>query len=138
MFKIIILAFDGSPAALKAFDYALDIASKYRAVLHVLAVSRPPEIAEDVETEALLEQAETYFDEAFKHLRQRAEEAGLLIECTVRVGHPAEQIVILAEELDADLIVTGHRGRGLFERWILGSVSRLAVAYAHCPVLVVR
>jgi nucleotide-binding universal stress UspA family protein len=34
--------------------------------------------------------------------------------------------------------VTGHRGKGLFERWLLGSVSRLVIAYARCAVMVVR
>jgi nucleotide-binding universal stress UspA family protein len=55
-----------------------------------------------------------------------------------RVGHPAEQIIATAEEWGADLIVTGHRGHGLFERWLLGSVSRVVIAYARCAVLVVR
>ena len=32
----------------------------------------------------------------------------------VRVGHPAEQIVMKAEETSIELIVTGHRGKGTF------------------------
>jgi len=40
-------------------------------------------------------------------------------------------------EPNADLIVTGHRGKGLFERWLLGSVSRVVIAYARCAVLVI-
>ena len=56
----------------------------------------------------------------------------------VRVGHPAEQIVMKAEETSIELIVTGHRGKGTFERWLLGSILRLVIAYAHCAVKVVR
>ncbi len=56
----------------------------------------------------------------------------------IRIGHPAEQIIAAAEEWNADLIVTGHRGKGLFERWLLGSVSRLVIAYARCAVIVIR
>ena len=54
------------------------------------------------------------------------------------VGHPAEQIVRYAEQQHVDLLVTGHRGRTLFQRFRLGSVSRQALHYAHCAVLVVR
>jgi nucleotide-binding universal stress UspA family protein len=56
----------------------------------------------------------------------------------IRVGHPAEQIIAAAEEWNAELIVTGHRGKGLFEHWLLGSVSRLVLAYARCAVMVIR
>ncbi|CAB3762657.1 universal stress protein [Paraburkholderia humisilvae] len=138
MFHTILIAYDGSNAADKAFDYALDLAHQYGANLHVLSVERPPEIAEDIETEALLEQAEAFFEKHFSELRERVGAAGVVAHFNVRVGHPAEQIVLGAEELRADLIVTGHRGRGVFHRWLLGSVSRLVIAYAHCPVMVVR
>ncbi len=53
-------------------------------------------------------------------------------------GHPAEQIVRGAQEHKIDLIPLGHRGHGLFERWLLGSISRAMIAYAHCAVTVVR
>ena len=56
----------------------------------------------------------------------------------IAVGHPAEQIVRFAEGHDIDHIVVGHRGHTLFERWLIGSVARQVVAYAHCAVTVVR
>jgi nucleotide-binding universal stress UspA family protein len=34
--------------------------------------------------------------------------------------------------------VLGHRGKSLFERWRLGSVSKQVIHYAHCAVTVVR
>lgn len=54
------------------------------------------------------------------------------------VGHPAEQMVRFAEGHDVDHIVVGHRGHTLFEPWLIGSVARQVVAYAHCAVTVVR
>jgi nucleotide-binding universal stress UspA family protein len=56
----------------------------------------------------------------------------------VVVGHPAEQIVRYAEEHGIDHIVVGRRGQTVFERWLIGSVARQVVAYAHCAVTVVR
>ncbi|HLY52384.1 MAG TPA: universal stress protein [Steroidobacteraceae bacterium] len=138
MFKKILLAYDGSEPAQKAFDKCLDMARCFTGELTIVSVIRPPEFAEDVETEAVIESARGRFDREIAALAPRARAAGITPRITVRVGHPAEQIIAAAEEWGADLIVTGHRGKGLFERWLLGSVSRLVIAYAQCAVMVVR
>ena len=52
--------------------------------------------------------------------------------------HPADEIVLVAEETGADLVVMGSRGLGGIKRALLGSVSDSVVRRAHCPVLVVR
>ncbi|HSY46368.1 MAG TPA: universal stress protein [Steroidobacteraceae bacterium] len=139
MFKKILLAYDGSEPARKAFDRCLGMAQCFAAELSIVAVVRPPEFAEDVETEAVIENARAHYQTELAKLRAQAD-AGSAIQplMHIRVGHPAEQIIAAAEEWGADLIVTGHRGRGLFERWLLGSVSRVVIAYARCAVLVVR
>jgi nucleotide-binding universal stress UspA family protein len=56
----------------------------------------------------------------------------------LRVGDAAPQIVALAEEIEAGLIVMGSRGLGGIRRALIGSVSDAVVRHAHCPVLVVR
>jgi nucleotide-binding universal stress UspA family protein len=56
----------------------------------------------------------------------------------LRMGEVALEIVALAEELQADLIVMGSRGLGGVRRALMGSVSDSVVRHAHCPVLVVR
>ena len=138
MFTKILLAYDGSDPAKKAFDHCLEMVRCFGAELSIVTVVRPPDLAEDVETEALIENARNRSDSELQKLRAQARSAGMQPAIHVRVGHPAEQIIAAAEEWGADLIVTGHRGKGLFERWLLGSVSRLVIAYAHCAVLVVR
>lgn len=69
---------------------------------------------------------------------KRLNEAGLIATPMLRGGSPAEQIVAAAEELGADLIVTGTRGHTGLARLVLGSVARNVVHHAHCSVLVVR
>jgi nucleotide-binding universal stress UspA family protein len=138
MFKRILLGYDGSEPAKKAFENSLEMARSFGAELSIVTVVRPPEFAEEVETEAVIENARSHFDSELGKLRARASAAGVHTAVHVRVGHPAEQIIAAAEEWGAELIVTGHRGKGLFERWLLGSVSRLVIAYAHCTVMVVR
>lgn len=138
MFKRILIGYDGSEAADKAFDYAVDLAVKYAAELHVLSVVRPPDVPDDARDVVQAEIAMEYFEERFAQLAERAKRSGVDARCKVMVGHPAEELVKQAEADGADLVVTGHRGTGMFERWLLGSVSRMVIAHARCPVLVVR
>jgi nucleotide-binding universal stress UspA family protein len=138
MFNKILLAYDGSEPAKKAFDRCLEMVTCFKAQLSIVAVIRPPEFAEDVETEAILETARSHFEQELAKLQARARASGISAAIHIRVGHPAEQIIAAAEKWQADMIVTGHRGQGLFERWLLGSVSKLVIAYARCAVLVIR
>jgi nucleotide-binding universal stress UspA family protein len=138
MFAKILVAYDGSTPARKAYDVALDMAKKYQSQIHVIAVARPPEFAEDVETEAALESAREHFGKQFGDLEGQAARHELKPHLRVVTGHPAEQIVRAAEQHKVDLIILGHRGHGMFERWLLGSVSRTVIAYAPCAVMVVR
>jgi len=48
------------------------------------------------------------------------------------------EVVSLAEEIGAGLVVLGSRGRGGIRRALMGSVSDSVVHHSHCPVLVVR
>jgi len=136
MITKLLVAFDGSDAARAAFDFALDMAGRYGAELVVLSVARPPDIGEEVETEAIVESARRHFREAVKPLKAAVGDIQTHFE--VKVGHPAEQIVIYAEGHGIDHIVVGHRGHSLFERWLIGSVARRVIAYAPCAVTVVR
>jgi nucleotide-binding universal stress UspA family protein len=138
MFKKVLLAYDGSAPAKKAFEQSVEMARCFNAELGIVSVVRPPEFAEDVETEAIIENARSHFNSELGKLRSRANSSGIQPSLHIRIGHPAEQIIAAAEEWNADLIVTGHRGKGLFERWLLGSVSRLVIAYARCAVIVIR
>ncbi|SFC70006.1 Nucleotide-binding universal stress protein, UspA family [Parapedobacter composti] len=54
-----------------------------------------------------------------------------------RVGNPKQEILAVAEEWAADLIITGTHGRTGFDHFISGSVSESVVRRASCPVLVV-
>jgi nucleotide-binding universal stress UspA family protein len=83
---------------------------------------------------AVLEQAERYVDEAT--IPVSAELRGVALEVRVRAGSPAPVLAEAAQ--DADLLVVGHRGRGMVGRAVLGSTGVRLLALASCPVLVVR
>ena len=136
--KRILVAYDGSESAGKAFELALDLAAKYAAEMDVLAVARPPEFGSEVEAGAVIENSKKHYHQVLKPLHSVAADTGLKVRFEVAVGHPAEQIVRHAETWGIDLIVVGHRGRSFFERLLIGSVAKHVIDHAHCAVLVAR
>jgi nucleotide-binding universal stress UspA family protein len=138
MYRRILVGYDGSEAGDKAFDNAMTLAKSHGAELYVLTVARPPEIGDDVETEAVIENSREHHRKLLEPLRKKAAQGGVNAHFEVAVGHPAEQIVSHADHHQADLIVVGDRGRSKFARLLLGSVSKNVVQYANRPVLVVR
>lgn len=134
--RTILVGYDGSDAALAALDFAVDLARRYQADVHVLAVAHLPEVVDDVETEAFVERARPATDELLAPIPDRYPDIAIRVHS--ETGHPAEQILRFAEAHGVDHIVLGHRGRSVFERWLLGSVSRRVVAYAPCTVTVTR
>lgn len=138
MYRKILVGYDGSKAGTKAFETALQLAVTHGAELYVLSVSRPPDIGDDVETEAVIENSREYHRKLLAPLERPVAAAGVKGHFEVAVGHPAEQIIYDADRHGVDVIVVGDRGRSKFARLLLGSVSKQVVQYANRPVLVVR
>ena len=138
MIRKLLVAYDGSAQSEKAYKMAVDMASRYSAKMMVLSVARPPEPPVAVELEAVLDSATEYYEGHFKSMKEQAEALGIEATFQVRVGHPAEQIVHMANEEKVDAIVMGHRGESFLQRWLLGSVAKRVLSYAHCTVVVVR
>lgn len=134
----ILVAYDGSKQSEKAFNLALDMASKYSAQMIVFSVARLPEPSIVFEAGDVLHNAEEYYEGRFKAMKDQVSAAGVTTRFLVRVGHPAEQIVLLANEEAVDAIVMGHRGESFLQRWLLGSVAKRVLSYANCTVVVVR
>ena len=141
----ILLAADGSEEATLAARTATDIAEKTGSELYVVLVGLsvsyvgmgPVEIADipAPSQEELTEEAQRLLD---TQSRQIEAAGGVVTQAHLRVGRPDEEIVALAEELGAGLLVIGSRGLGGIRRALMGSVSDSVVRHAHCPVLVVR
>lgn len=138
MYQKILVGYDGSQAAKKAFDTACNLALQHGAELFVLAVARPPEIADDVETEAVIENSRHYHRRMLAELKAPLAARKIKCHMEVAVGHPAEQIIYHADKYRADLIVVGDRGRSKFARLLLGSTSKQVAEHADRPVLLVR
>jgi nucleotide-binding universal stress UspA family protein len=138
MFKHILVAYDGSEPAEKAFRLGCDLARALRAKLTVLAVTRPPEIGADIETEAIIDSGQRQLKHLLRELSHRPETTDVQLLFVTRIGHPAEQVLRYADEHHVDHLIVGHKGKGLLQRWLVGSVSRQIVDHAACSVTVVR
>lgn len=138
MFQKILVGYDGSKQSEHAVRVAFNLSHCSDAKVLIFAVARPPEPATRVEVEAMLDDAREHFEEAFKRIKESAQEQDVEVETAIVVGHPTEQIIHRAETDKVDLIVLGHRGVSRFERFIIGSTSEKVLRYAHCPVMVVR
>ena len=64
--------------------------------------------------------------------------AGVEVETYARQGDPADAILDVAEETDADLIVVGNKGMTGAKRFLLGSVPNKVSHHAPCSVLIIR
>ncbi len=80
--------------------------------------------------------------DARQQLEQMAAELGrsqgIAVRTQLSVGHPVEQVIRHADELDADLLVTGTRGAGFFRGVVVGSTAERIARRSSRPVLMVR
>ena len=138
MYERILLPTDGSTGTAHVALQAIDLAEQYGATIHVLHVI-------DTDMRSVLTEAGSGFDT----LEKRGENAvGMIerigqghsveMETEIRTGDPAETILTVAEEIDADLIVCGTHGRSGVRRQLLGSVAERVVRHASQPVLTVQ
>lgn len=63
---------------------------------------------------------------------------GLDVQARLSIGHPVEQITQHAQEVQADLLVTGTRGAGFFRGVVVGSTAERIAKRSGRPVLMVR
>jgi nucleotide-binding universal stress UspA family protein len=139
----ILLATDGSEEAQLAATTASDLAQKTNSELHLVTVGpdlplyklpEHPAGFEDVLRENRRE-AKEMLEQQAKRIEQSG---GTVKETHLREGRAEEEIVEVAEEIGAGLIVMGSRGYGRLTRALMGSVSDAVVRHAYCPVTIVR
>ena len=134
----ILVAYDGSPHAEHAMNVALAMAGDMKAKLFVISVIRPPEPAESAEFHAVIDEGREKFEKSFIPIRELAKQKEIGIDTEVVVGHPAEQIIHMADKMQASVIVMGKRSHTILHRWMIGSNSERVLRYAHCPVMIVH
>jgi nucleotide-binding universal stress UspA family protein len=138
--RSIVVGTDGSEAAQEAVRQATDLASREGARLHLVAAYPDPQVLREKITGGATTEPVDLRGVAIGVLK-RAEHAvpkGVELETYTREGDPADVIIQVANEQQADLIVVGSSGRTGIKRFLLGSVSSKVSHHAPCSVMIVR
>lgn len=130
----VVVAYDFSKHSDIALQRAIELACRDpENILHFIAV---------IDTSHDYRTADAVQQDLLARLRAmfEARRPGVEIELYVhaRLGAPVKEILGLAEEIGADLIICGSHGRGAVGRLLIGSVSEAVLHGALCPVLIVR
>jgi len=163
--KTIVLAYDDSEQALRELGRAADLTGAFAATLVVVSVSplpygpaavpvlepdlayAPSAVGGAMPTGDVLPASPAVEPRAEpKELAQRRLEAARMTltrqridaEYVAEVATPAERVLGIAEERDADLIVVGSREHGLLERLLHRPVEQSVATHAGCDVLLVH
>ena len=141
----ILVPTDFSPASDIALQYAIDMAERLGAEIHLLHVVDDASAAiaypDGLYVPAMSELLDRLIGEASAQLQRSVERcrgADVATSREVLVNSPAQAIVQTAASRGIDLIVMGTHGRGAFAHFLLGSVAERVVRTAPCAVLTVR
>ncbi|MBN2288451.1 MAG: universal stress protein, partial [Candidatus Glassbacteria bacterium] len=141
--KNILFPTDFSEYSKKALPYALSLASRYGATLHVLHVfeqrvhpafyivdkSTPFDLDDDLRDRAL----DALDEFVYSDLRGK-----ISFNCEVASGTPFVEIINFARAREIDLIVTATHGLTGLQHMIIGSTTERVLRKAPCPVLSVK
>lgn len=139
----ILLPTDFSEHSKIAVSYALDLARKYSAEVHIIHVFDesaldPVIIAFGSNIQEYLAKFQGGFEDAVNKFLAEWNIEGLKIIKIFKHGNPFYEMVTYARKNCMDLIVMGTHGRTGLAHMVLGSTTEKVIRKAHCPVLAVR
>jgi nucleotide-binding universal stress UspA family protein len=145
MFKSIVVGTDGSDTANQAVRQAVELALAVGASIDLVSAYAPVpaqrlseerrQAPEDLQW-AITPREDV--DATLAAAAEIAQQAGVAVEVFPRQGDPADAILDVAEERDADLIIVGNKGMTGAKRFLLGSVPNKVSHHAPCSVLIIR
>jgi nucleotide-binding universal stress UspA family protein len=115
----LVVAYDFSDPARRAFELAVFMGRQLKAEVHVVTVLD----ARESDASAANKELEDLRQLLDRRTCGTVKTDDISVRCHALSGHPAEAIVGLARELDAPLILCGTTGKGAVARTLLGSVS---------------
>jgi nucleotide-binding universal stress UspA family protein len=137
MFERLVVAVDGSREGGKTVPAAVQLAQKFSSAVTVVHVREHTKYeGSDVDLGPDMP-AEELMDAVLATFREAGIEATGIVR-RVSPGDTPAQIVQVAKEADADLLVMGTRGMTEWKSMLLGGVANKVIHHAHCPVLLVR
>jgi nucleotide-binding universal stress UspA family protein len=145
MFSSIVVGTDGSETATRAVRQAVELAHAVGAKVELVSAYEPvPAQRMSEERRQAPEDLQWAInpredvDATLEAAAVVAREVGVPVNLYARQGDPADAILDVAEEVEADLIVVGNKGMTGAKRFLLGSVPNKVSHHAPCSVLIIR
>ena len=145
MIGSIVVGTDGSDTAKEAVRQATEFAKAVGASVHLVSAYEPigegrlreerQQVPDDLQW---MVNPREDVDATLKVAGGEIEAAGVQVDTYAREGDPADAILDVAEEKNADLIVVGNKGMTGAKRFLLGSVPNKVSHHAPCSVMIIR
>jgi nucleotide-binding universal stress UspA family protein len=140
MFGSIVVGTDGSETAGEAVRQATELAAAIGAQIHIVSAYEPVgaqrlEAPDDMQW-SINEREDV--EATLKAAADKVSAAGVQVDTYARQGDPADAILDVAEEQNADLIVVGNKGMTGAKRFLLGSVPNKVSHHAPSSVMIIR
>jgi len=138
----ILVPVDFSPSSEHALDYAVELAARLDATIHVLNVIGIPTLGVPelgiAMTSSMIDGLVRDNQDAVDKLVAARKGKAKLADGMLRTGDPRDTILQVAHEIGADLIVMGTHGRRGLTRALVGSVAEAIVRTSPIPVMTLR
>ena len=145
MFGSIVVGTDGSETANEAVRQATELAKSIGASIYLVSAFEPvgnqrlreerQQVPEDMSW--MVNEREDV-NATLKEAEEKIKEEGVDVQIFARQGDPADAILDVAEEQNADLIIVGNKGMSGAKRFLLGSVPNKVSHHAPCSVMIIR
>jgi nucleotide-binding universal stress UspA family protein len=142
-FKNILVPYDGSTNALRAFNKALEMAKQHNSNLKVVACLDIANLGgwyiDKRINKDIMKKAKNLTEKLFSKLDEIATKNDVPLDSKIiESNNTVKSILSFTKSKNIDLIVMGSSGRGGFDKVLLGSVSNGVMQKAKCPVLIIK
>jgi nucleotide-binding universal stress UspA family protein len=138
-YNSLLVPFDGSDSSKKALLRACELSKSDGSEISVLyVIPRYEEMMDFFKTETIKKSLYQEAEKIAEGAKKIAAAQGVPIKAVVQEGHAGEKIVEIADKLKNDVIVMGTHGWRGMNKAILGSTAERIIAYASCPILIVK
>ncbi len=140
----ILVPFDDSEHASRAFGFALTLAKNFGASVSVISI-----VQEEIKNswisgtpgreKGMTERSSTRLENRAGSLQLQAEKFGVRFESAVVTSNSiAETLLTIIRQYKIDFVVMGSRGKGMHKEMMLGRISTHVALNSNCPVLLIK
>ena len=142
-FKNILVPYDGSTHANRAFNKAIEIAKQHNSNLKVVACLDIANLGgwyiDKRINKDIMKKAKNLTKDLFSKLNDTAKKRSIHVDFKIiESSNTVKSLISFGKSKNINLIVIGSSGRGKFDKVLLGSVSNGVMQKAKCPVMIIK